>query len=270
MKKMVTFLSIFVLLLAGTACEDDSRDLILFTGAEPVYETGTCDNLLTAATLYLTNPDGLVVGIDGGDGDYRIAGNDPAVATAEFVQSDDGFRRFRVTPVGEGITYFQVADGNGLTVSLKVTVREYAAMRIRVLEHCFNHEGDEALPADEWEALVNTLAGQLVMQPGGFYELKASDAKEPLADSGTLLVYPTGDCDTPIEGTYEVTGSEALGSCLLFRYADEEHLFSFRSPDKWVDTKTSPLPAFYVYEVVALLSPEGNRIIHGEFWQQEM
>ena len=97
-------LSLLALLLAGTACEDDDRYITLFTGAEPIYQSGTCDNLLAEAVLYLTNPDGLVVGIDGGDGAYNLEGNDPAVATAEFTASDDGFCRFRITPVGAGTT----------------------------------------------------------------------------------------------------------------------------------------------------------------------
>lgn len=274
MKNLCLFFSLLALLLAGTACEDDYRDITLFSGAEPIYQAGTCDNLLTSAVLYLTNPEGIVVGIDGGDGDYTFSDNNPAVATAEFTASDDGFRRFRITPVGAGTTYFQVKDGSGMVTTLKVTVREYAAIRFRFIEHYFNYEGDEALPDNQWEDLTNILVGQMAMQPGGLYVLKADDADVPLPDSGTLLVYPSGDGDTPIEGTYEVTGSEALGTCFLFRYAGEEHLFSLRSPEEWVDTKTSPLPSLYVYEDVTPLSPialpEGSRIIHGEFWQQEM
>lgn len=274
MKKLSILFSLLALLLVGTACEDDYRDLTLFSGAEPIYQAGTCDNLLTTAVLYLTNPEGIVVGIDGGDGDYTLSDNNPAVATAEFTASEDGFRRFRVTPVGAGTTYFQVKDGSGLVTTLKVTVREYAALRMRVHEHRFSYESDEALPDDQWRDLAYDLDQQFAMRPGGLYVLKADDADVPLPDSGTLLVYPTEDSDTPIEGTYEVTGSEALGECLLFRYAGEEHLFSFRSPDEWAGIKTSPISSFYVYEDVTALSPvalpQGSRIIHGELWLQEM
>lgn len=261
------------LLFAGTSCEDDYRDMVLFTGAEPIYQSGTCGNLLSDVVLYLSSPEGLVVGIDGGDGNYQISGSDASIATAEFTESADGFQRFRIRPIGEGETIFRVANGSGLASVLKVTVRACYELEIQVQESRFLYEG-ETLSDDDWLELSDALADVLTMKSGGCYVLKAANDSDPLYGGGILEVYPTADSDTPIVGTYDMTGSVEAGACIRFSYGDEVHVFSSRpvalSPSLLGVTKeTGPTIAMF-WEDVTMLSPmslpDGEHVYHAEKW----
>ena len=46
MKHIYSILILISLLFVGTACEDDYRDMVFFTGEAPIYQIGTCDNLI--------------------------------------------------------------------------------------------------------------------------------------------------------------------------------------------------------------------------------
>ena len=46
MKYIYSILMLISLLFVGTACEDDYRDMVFFTGDAPIYQIGTCDNLI--------------------------------------------------------------------------------------------------------------------------------------------------------------------------------------------------------------------------------
>ena len=70
MKHIYSILMLISLLFVGTACEDDYRDMVFFTGDAPIYQIGTCDNLIGSVNLYLSKPEGIIVGVDGGDGNY--------------------------------------------------------------------------------------------------------------------------------------------------------------------------------------------------------
>lgn len=271
--KRFFFLALVCLLFAGTSCEDDYRDVVLFTGAEPVYQSGTCSNLLTEAMLYLSSPEGLVVGIDGGDGNYQVSGNDKAIATAEFTESADGFQRFRIRPVGEGETVFTVTDGSGQQSMLKVTVQAYFKWEIKVLEIRYQYEGN-ALSDKEFFELADEISDVLTMKLNGRYVLRANDDSNPLYGGGILEVYPTSDSYEPIVGTYDMTDSAEAGACIRFKYGDEVHVFSSSpvalSPTLLSVTKeTGPISVLY-WEDVTMSSPQtlpdGEHIYRAEKW----
>ena len=46
MRHIYSILILISLLFVGTACEDDYRDMVFFTGEAPIYQIGTCDNLI--------------------------------------------------------------------------------------------------------------------------------------------------------------------------------------------------------------------------------
>ena len=73
MKKLYSLFALIALLFATSGCEDDYRSMVLFEGVEPIYQIGTCDNLVSNLSYYLseTNED-TVLGIDGGDGSYNL------------------------------------------------------------------------------------------------------------------------------------------------------------------------------------------------------
>ncbi len=89
MKKLYSLFALITLLFTASGCEDDYRSMVLFEGVEPIYQIGTCDNLVSNLSYYLseTNED-TVLGIDGGDGSYNVT-----------QVSDLAFRQFVHMPV---------------------------------------------------------------------------------------------------------------------------------------------------------------------------
>ena len=124
MKHIYSILMLISLLFVGTACEDDYRDMVFFTGEAPIYQIGTCDNLIGSVNLYQDKPEGIIVGVDGGDGNYVIINGNDAVVTAAFVKNENGYQRILVTPKGIGETSITVRDGSGSSAMLRVKVDE--------------------------------------------------------------------------------------------------------------------------------------------------
>ena len=79
MRHIYSILMLISLLFVGTACEDDYRDIVFFTGDAPIYQVGTCGNMFSSTNLYLNKPEGIIVGVDGGDGNYSIVNGDDAI-----------------------------------------------------------------------------------------------------------------------------------------------------------------------------------------------
>mgnify|MGYP000096217965 CR=1 FL=1 len=82
MKKLYSLFALIALLFTASGCEDDYRSMVLFEGVEPIYQIGTCDNLVSNLSYYLseTNED-TVLGIDGGDGSYNVINEHESVAS---------------------------------------------------------------------------------------------------------------------------------------------------------------------------------------------
>lgn len=59
MKKLYSLFALIALLFTASGCEDDYRSMVLFEGVEPIYQIGTCDNLVSNLSYYLseTNED---------------------------------------------------------------------------------------------------------------------------------------------------------------------------------------------------------------------
>ena len=59
MKKLYSLFALIALLFTASGCEDDYRSMVLFEGVEPIYQIGTCDNLVSNLSYYLseTNQD---------------------------------------------------------------------------------------------------------------------------------------------------------------------------------------------------------------------
>ena len=60
MKKLYSLFALIALLFATSGCEDDYRSMVLFEGVEPIYQIGTCDNLVSFLSFYLSAPNGMV------------------------------------------------------------------------------------------------------------------------------------------------------------------------------------------------------------------
>lgn len=100
MKKQYFLLTLAWLLFAVSGCKDDYRSVVLFEGAEPVYQVGTCDNLVSSLAFFLSETEGeTVLGIDGGDGAYTLTNEHESVASVTFAGDSNGSAgdgRFRV------------------------------------------------------------------------------------------------------------------------------------------------------------------------------
>ena len=100
MKKQYFLLTLAWLLFAVSGCKDDYRSVVLFEGAEPVYQVGTCDNLVSSLAFFLSETEGeTVLGIDGGDGAYTLTNEHESVASVTFAGDSNGYRRISIQPL---------------------------------------------------------------------------------------------------------------------------------------------------------------------------
>ena len=98
MRHIYTFLLLAILGLSMASCSDDKRDIVFFTGDAPIYQTGTCVNLISSVSLYPIKPEGENIGIDGGNGDYSIIGNTDEAVVAVVMTVSEKYKRLQITP----------------------------------------------------------------------------------------------------------------------------------------------------------------------------
>lgn len=259
---IVTTLLLF--LTVSTGCEDDYRDMVLFEGVEPIYQIGTCTNLVSSLTLYLTDSEEVVLGIDGGDGEYSLSSDNTSVATVAFTEEVNGYRRIKVTPKAQGTANVLVTDHNGASTLLKVRVEDSYKLYLHVKQTGNRHTGE--LSEDFWKQIQVELADALTMKQGGDYVLVPADRENPWRGGGELLVHSSALVEGFMTGTYEVL---EIGGALAFRfcYNNEVHEFTLKDP---IDTRTSPQAPLYMHEeVTSFVSaelPVGCRVYRVEAW----
>lgn len=253
------------LLFVGTACEDDYRDMVFFTGDAPIYQIGTCDNLIGSVNLYLSKPEGIIVGVDGGDGNYAIINGNDAVVTAAFVKNENGYQRILVTPKGIGETAITVKDGSGSSAMLRVKVDECVKL-------VWSKEKDGIVvigeaTEEQKKTIADAFTDFFTVKVGGRYEM-IPDNESDLWEKGTLRVRPDDSAIAPLVGQYEmvpVVEGEAERLGLLFKYNDEEHLYTFSGPSL---TRTSVMDYMDFWEDVTEICPvevpTGCKVYHVE------
>lgn len=268
MKYIYTIVTLSLLMFVGTSCEDDYRDMVLFEGPEPIYQIGTCDNLISSVTLYLTDSDGIVLGIDGGDGDYSLETGDANIATVEFVKGNNEYQRIRIVPKGESSTTITVGDSSGKKTVLRVQVYEYFKIVWNVRQRGFGLVNGNV--ADEsWRTIQMDIEKQLTMKMNGRYEMIPTDKGDIFRGGGTLHVYPDADSETPLTGTYETVEGDDSSMNFRFLYNGEVHVFTAKNPLTPV-TRTDPIQPILMWEEVTSLSPvvlpEGCKVYQAEQW----
>lgn len=251
-------------LVASTSCEDDYRDMITFEGAEPIFGRDGGDNLVSSVTLYMTNPEGIVLGIDGGDGNYSLG--DASIATVAFSETQNGYSRIKITPKGEGVETIRINDGSGSYTLLRIVVRDRYKFYYFVEYTTFFHTGE--IEENHWNQIKADLTSVLTVKDQGSYALIPENTNDS-SERGELLVHPSGITEQVIMGTYEVIEGENGEGILCFRYNDEVHKFTRKSPENIV-TKNSPIPPLVGYEDVTSLSPtsvpQGCKVYRAEHW----
>lgn len=257
--------TLLFVLVTSTSCEDDYRDMIIFEGAEPIFGKDGGDNLVSSVTLYLNHPEGLVLGIDGGDGNYSLD-EVSAVATVALTESQNGYSRIKVAPKEEGLVTVRINDGSGASAILKIIVRDRYKFYYFVEYTTFFHTGE--IEENHWNQIKVDLNSVLKVKDQGSYTLIPDETNES-QERGELLVHPSGLTQDVIMGTYEIIEGENGENFLCFRYNDEVHKFTRKSPEGIV-TKNSPIPPLVGYEDVTSLSPaavpQGCKVYRAEHW----
>lgn len=267
MKYIYSILMVISLFFVGTACEDDYRDVTFFTGDAPIYQIGTCDNLVGSVNLYMTRPEGFIVGIDGGDGEYFIVNGDNAVASAAFVKSENGYQLLLVTPVAVGKVVITVKDGSGLSGFLEVTVDERLKVTLTKVEEGIVVTGEVQEELEQSIAKAFSDKG-FTVKAGGYYELLPDD-EDNRWKKGELRVFTEQDAGDPIVGRYETTIESMLGQedkTLRFTYSDEEHLYRLGSAPE--STRISVSGTVHLWEDITdscpIEIPEDSKVYHVE------
>lgn len=223
---IVTTLLLF--LIAGTGCEDDYRDMVLFEGVEPLYEIGSCKNQISSLDFYLTDAEETVLGIDGGDGNYKLGGGNNAVATVVFAEDVNGYHRIKIVPEAPGETILIITDGNGASAQLRITVKDQLKYVMKKMG--FTYIFSKEIASETQSEVLKELSSRPVMENGGYYLLiPEKDTQAPLND-GTLEIYPKGNESSPLVGSYEIVPIEGTDGATFkgwqFAYQNEKRIFA--------------------------------------------
>ena len=265
MRHIYYILMLISLLFVGTACEDDYRDIVFFTGDAPIYQVGTCGNMFSSANLYLNKPEGIIVGVDGGDGNYSIVNGDDAIVTAAFVKSESGYQRIQIIPKAEGETGITVRDGSGSSALLRVKVDECLKLVWYKVKDGIVVTGEAT--EEQKKNIADAFTDFFTVKVGGRYEMIPDNESEML-EKGTLRVRPDDSAIAPFIGRYEripVVEDEKERLGLLFEYNGEKHLYTFNGPDL---TRTSVMEYMDFWENVTEICPvevpAGCKVYHVE------
>lgn len=207
MKKLYSLFALIALLFTASGCEDDYRSMVLFEGVEPIYQIGTCDNLVSNLSYYLseTNED-TVLGIDGGDGSYNVINEHESVASVTFTDDVNGYQRIKIHPLAAGETIVKVMDGSGESTQLRITVksrRQYTMTKM-AFEYGISNDAVTELLGGVAEALSD----RPWLENGGYYVLVPDKDCSHFLEKGVLEIYPTGKEEKPLMGRYDTVPVE--------------------------------------------------------------
>lgn len=252
-----------ILLFVGSSCESDYRDIVFFSGDKPIYDPGTCDNLLSSVTVYLTKPEGTIIGLDGGNGDYSFLNSNKSVATAAFVKSESGYQRLLITPKARGGAVIEVRDGSGAAARLVVTVEDCMKLRYNKVDDLIYVSGEAS--DEQKNSIASAMTNFFPVKVGGRYEMLIDENET--WEKGVLRVYPDISAE-PVLGTYErIQGETAGADGFRFSYSGGVHLLYQGYHDKPF-TKTSVIGPLYLWEDVTTICPisvpAGCTVYHGE------
>ncbi|WP_196039789.1 hypothetical protein [Bacteroides nordii] len=265
MKHIYTFLLLAMLGLSMASCSDDKRDIVFFTGDAPIYQTGTCANLISSVSLYPIKPEGEIIGIDGGNGDYSIIGNTDEAVVAVVMTVSEKYKRLQITPKTLGEATIIISDGDGKTAALKVKVREYGKrMVVNAQGIIVNGEVTDEKKAEIADGMKETFP---VAINGGF-EL-VSGKSETWKDEGILRVYHENFKETPVIGSYSwklimVNDKEKMGFSFIFDDKEYQFTTSIREEPKTRSNNTNVLQLYEdVTSQCTVECPVGTRVYRG-------
>lgn len=202
MKKLYFFFALIVLLFVASGCEDDYRSMVLFEGVEPIYQIGTCDNLVSSLSFYLSETEGeMVLGIDGGDGSYNVINEHESVASVTFTDDVNGYQRISIRPLSAGETIVKVLDGSGESAQLRIAVR--SRRQYTMVKMGFEYGISSGAPTELLDDVSETLSNRPWLEDTGYYVLVPDKDCSNHIEKGVLEIYSTGKEDEPFVGRYD-------------------------------------------------------------------
>ncbi len=207
MKKLYSLFALIALLFATSGCEDDYRSMVLFEGVEPIYQIGTCDNLVSSLSFYLSETEGeTVLGIDGGDGSYNVINEHESVASVTFADDVNGYQRIKIHPLAEGETIVKVMDGSGESTQLRITVRSRRQYTMTKMD--FEYGISDGAPTELLDDVSEELSNRPWLENTGYYVLVPDKECSNFLEKGVLEIYRTGKEDKPLVGRYDTVPVE--------------------------------------------------------------
>ena len=224
MKHFYSIILSVLFVLIGTSCEDESREIIIFSGDAPIYENGECINLLSSVSLYTNRLESTTVRIDGGDGEYTVLNSDEKVATAALLPAANGYARLQLTRKSLGETLVTVKDGSGKSFVLKVMVSKFRytwpVTKVGIIIK-------GTVTPEKKAEIEKAFEGTYPVPVGGRYELYP-DSWNASLEQGDLLIYADDTTVAPTKGLYRIglvsfEGKEVSG--FYFTYNNKEHCY---------------------------------------------
>lgn len=200
MKRTHSILLLLMFLLLGTSCEDDYRSMVFFSGEKPIYQIGTCTNLVNYITLRISSKKDVVIGIDGGDGNYTYSVDFDNIIKIEEADATGGYRHICIKPQALGEVSIIAKDGSGNQAILVVTVIEpktqYVAMTKKI-----EFVNQQLLTEEEANRIGSEQVLSFPVNNGGGFEIYPND-NNSYEDEGDLKVYVGDEANTILSGRY--------------------------------------------------------------------
>lgn len=200
MKRTHSIILLLMFLFLGTACEDDYHDMVFFSGDKPIYQIGTCTNLVNNITLHISNKAGTVVGIDGGDGNYTYSVDNDNIVQLEETDATGGYRHICIKPQTLGDVSIIAKDGSGNQAILTVSVTE-PKIRFRAMAKKMEFVNQQLLTEEEVNRIGSAQISSVPVNIGGGFEIYP-DENGSYENPGNLKVYVADEVGTVLSGTY--------------------------------------------------------------------
>ncbi len=226
MKQAHSIILFLMLLFVGTSCEDDYRDMVFFSGDKPIYQIGTCSNMVGNITLHITSTDGTVIGIDGGDGNYTYSVDNSHIVEIEEAETTSGYRHIRIKPQTLGEVSIIAKDGSGNQAILIVSVTEPKTQFVAMAKK-IEFVNRQLLTDEEAGRIANEQITSVPVNIGGGFEIYP-DENGSYENQGNLKVYVADDAGTILSGTYVRKNVTWQGKELYafdFTFGDKTHTY---------------------------------------------
>lgn len=226
MKRTHSIILLLMFLFLGTSCEDDYRSMVFFSGDKPIYQIGTCTNLISNITLHISSKEGAVVGIDGGDGNYTYLVDDDNIVKIEETDAAGGYRHICIKPQTLGEVSIIAKDGSGNQAILTVSVTE-PKIRFRAMAKKMEFVNQQLLTEEEVNRIGNEQMSRFPVNVGGGFEIYP-DENGSYENLGNLLVFVADDAGTLLSGTYlrkDITWQGKKQVAFDFTFGEKTHTY---------------------------------------------